>query len=153
MSVSRLRLSRRLVLKLSKSGSGVWAPFPLSLDQIWKDGRPFTSVKRVKRACISLKVKKITHELDKSGFLRHFSSDFEQFRAILSNFKALLDVSSFALNTHIWGWLELSKSWSNILYARLRDSLRGARANDDTKKFRETGVERPRSSCTAKRTE
>ena len=27
------RLSRRLVLKLSKSGSGVWAPFPLSLDQ------------------------------------------------------------------------------------------------------------------------
>eukprot|EP00964_Phaeocystis_antarctica_P020691 scaffold11450_cov68-Phaeocystis_antarctica.AAC.1 len=26
-------MSRRLVLKLSKSGSGVWAPFPLSLDQ------------------------------------------------------------------------------------------------------------------------
>jgi hypothetical protein len=33
-----LRLYRSLVLKLSKSGSGVWAPFPLSLDQnleIW----------------------------------------------------------------------------------------------------------------------
>ena len=53
-----------------------------------------------KKGCFPLKVKK-THELDKSGFLRHFSSDFEQFRAILSNFKALLDVSSFALNTHI----------------------------------------------------
>eukprot|EP00964_Phaeocystis_antarctica_P094667 scaffold61328_cov68-Phaeocystis_antarctica.AAC.5 len=39
-----LRMSRRLVLKQSKSGSGVWAPFPLNLDQIWKDGRPFTSI-------------------------------------------------------------------------------------------------------------
>ena len=28
-----VRTARRLVLKLSKSGSGVWAPFPLSLDQ------------------------------------------------------------------------------------------------------------------------
>jgi hypothetical protein len=25
-------------LKLSKSGSGVWSPFPLSLDHIWKSG-------------------------------------------------------------------------------------------------------------------
>ena len=31
--------------------------------------------------------KKITHELDKSGFSRHFSSDFERFRAILSDFE------------------------------------------------------------------
>ena len=28
-----LRKACRLVLKLSKSGSGVWSPFPLSLDQ------------------------------------------------------------------------------------------------------------------------
>ena len=28
-----LRVYRRLVLKLSKSGSGVWAPFPLRQDQ------------------------------------------------------------------------------------------------------------------------
>ena len=47
-----------------------------------------------------LKLKKNTQEFDKSGFLRHFSSDFEQFLAIFSHFKALLDVSSFALNTH-----------------------------------------------------
>ena len=51
---------------------------------------------------------------DKSGFLRHFSSDFEQFRAILSNFKALLDVSSFALNTHIQDWLTLGVSLDQI---------------------------------------
>ena len=31
-----VRMYRMLVLKLSKSGSGVWAPFPPSLDQIWK---------------------------------------------------------------------------------------------------------------------
>ena len=30
---SGVRQARRLVLKLSKSGSGVWSPFPLSLDQ------------------------------------------------------------------------------------------------------------------------
>ena len=30
---ARVRVSRSLVLKLSKSGSGVWAPDPLSLDQ------------------------------------------------------------------------------------------------------------------------
>ena len=29
----KLRQARRLVLKLSKSGSGVWSPFLLSLDQ------------------------------------------------------------------------------------------------------------------------
>ena len=35
-----VRLSLSLVLKLSKSGcrSGVWSPFPLSLDHIWKSG-------------------------------------------------------------------------------------------------------------------
>ena len=43
----------------------------------------------------------MAHELDKSGFSRHFLSDFEQFRAILSNFKALWTSPSFALNTHI----------------------------------------------------
>jgi len=63
--------------------------------------RPFTSAKRVKRAMYLTQGKKVTHELDKSGFSRHFSSDFERFRAILSNFKALLDVSSFELNAHI----------------------------------------------------
>jgi len=31
--VLHIRLCYNLVLKLSKSGSGVWAPFPLSLDQ------------------------------------------------------------------------------------------------------------------------
>eukprot|EP00964_Phaeocystis_antarctica_P089296 scaffold56938_cov39-Phaeocystis_antarctica.AAC.2 len=61
--------------------AGVWAPFPLSLDQIWKDGRPFTSVKRVRKACISLMVKEITHELDESGVFK------ATFRAILSNFE------------------------------------------------------------------
>ena len=30
---ARLRLCESLVLKLSKSGSGIWAPFPLSMDQ------------------------------------------------------------------------------------------------------------------------
>jgi hypothetical protein len=34
----QVRLSLSLVLKLSKSGSGVWSPFPLSLDHIWKSG-------------------------------------------------------------------------------------------------------------------
>ena len=41
-SVRRLRLYRSLVLKLSKSGSGVWAPNSLSLDHIWKSGFPKT---------------------------------------------------------------------------------------------------------------
>ena len=30
---SVLRTCESLVLKLSKSGSGIWAPFPLSMDQ------------------------------------------------------------------------------------------------------------------------
>ena len=37
-TVMTVRLSLSLVLKLSKSGSGVWSPFPLSLDHIWKSG-------------------------------------------------------------------------------------------------------------------
>ena len=39
-------------------------------DQIWKDGRPFTSVKRVKRACIPVKVNKWHMNSIKVGFLR-----------------------------------------------------------------------------------
>ena len=39
---SKLRMSRSLVLKLSKSGSGIWAPNSLSLDHIWKSGFPKT---------------------------------------------------------------------------------------------------------------
>ena len=35
-------MSRSLVLKLSKSGSGIWAPNSLSLDHIWKSGFPKT---------------------------------------------------------------------------------------------------------------
>ena len=38
-----LRVSYSLVLKLSKSGSGVWSPFPLSLDHIWRSGFPKTT--------------------------------------------------------------------------------------------------------------
>ena len=40
--LGQLRLSRSLVLKLSKSGSGIWAPNSLSLDHIWKSGFPKT---------------------------------------------------------------------------------------------------------------
>ena len=57
--------------------------------------------KMSKKGLFPTQGKEITHELDKGGFSRHFLSDFERLRAILSNFKALLDVSSFALNTHI----------------------------------------------------
>ena len=42
-----LRVSYSLVLKLSKSGSGlVWSPFPLSLDHIWKSVFPKTIQKK-----------------------------------------------------------------------------------------------------------
>jgi hypothetical protein len=66
-----------------------------------------------KGAYISLKCQsrgEIT-ELDKSGFSQG------TFSAILSNFKALLDVSSFALNTQICGWARLRrKSGQNLVF-------------------------------------
>ena len=42
---------------------------------------------------------KLAHELDQSGFLRLFLSGFEQFQHEFQG--STLDVSSFALNTHI----------------------------------------------------
>ena len=71
------------------------------MDQNMEGWTNFYLSKTSKKGPYLTRGKKITHELDKSGFSRHFLSDFEPFRAILSNFKALLDVSSFALNTHI----------------------------------------------------
>ena len=70
----------------SKSGPDMEVWFPKK--------RPFTSAKRVKRAVYLTQGKKVTHELDKSGFsralferFRAISSDFERFRAILSDFE------------------------------------------------------------------
>ena len=48
---------RRLVLKLSKSRSGVWAPFPLSLDQNLQGWTTFYLSKTSEKGLFPLKVK------------------------------------------------------------------------------------------------
>ena len=74
-----IRISIRMDLKLSKYGYGVWAPFPLSMDHNMERWTTFHLNKTSVKGLYPLKLKKNTQEFDKSGFLRHFSSDFEQF--------------------------------------------------------------------------
>ena len=90
--------------------------------------RPFTSAKRVKRAVYLTQGKRVTHELDKSGFsralferFRAISSDFEQFQGTPGRLILRIEhpyliwsrLKGISLD-HIWYDLELSKSCSNI---------------------------------------
>ena len=75
----QVRISIRMDLKLSKYGYGVWAPFPLSMDHNMERWTTFHLNKTSEKGLYPTQVEKNTQEFDKSGFLRHFSSDFEQF--------------------------------------------------------------------------